>query len=149
MAALMKKVQGGYKPPFDADAQEQELLADCIRMGYLIGRTTAKSAKGEEYELRTMDGKMHAELTNHAVTPKGLAFLDQVLKDNVAQNEQQGYADMKKALNVIAKIGAFIVAVVTVLAGLVTIFGRDAVFQFFATIVSFFQPFFQQPRQLM
>lgn len=75
MREMILKVQAGYEPPFDASAEEMELLSDCIRRGYLNGCTTDVGLNGQIQELRTMDGKMHPVLYNHVITPKGFAFL--------------------------------------------------------------------------
>lgn len=76
MKKMLLKVQDGYEPPFEADIEELELFADCIRKGYLLGKVSYIDGDGVEQELRTMDGKMHPELSNHIITPAGLAFLN-------------------------------------------------------------------------
>ena len=76
MKDMIRKVQAGYEPPFDADAEELEVLSDCIKNGYIRGRTTYFH-NGKEQELRTLDGKMHPEIINHIIPPKGLAFLSE------------------------------------------------------------------------
>jgi len=52
---------------FQMSLEEAEILSDCINEGYLIGTATP--------DMRTLDGKMHSELINNVITPKGLAFL--------------------------------------------------------------------------
>ena len=81
MRKMLLKVQNGYEPPFEADIEELELFADCIRKGYLLGKVSYVDRDGVEQELRTMDGKMHPELSNHIVTPAGLAFLNPEKED--------------------------------------------------------------------
>lgn len=89
MKKMILRVQNDGAPK-DAEStiEEMEVLTDCIRAGYLIGTTTfTDSSTGAEIDLRTMDGKMHPELLNNSVTPKGLAFLKPNkanLKSNVA-----------------------------------------------------------------
>ncbi len=79
---MIRSVQRGYDPSRSTDTQELELLADCIRNGYLIGRVSSPDPKtGVEHELRTLDGKMHPELFNQIVPPKGLAFLKPAASD--------------------------------------------------------------------
>ena len=82
MKAMIRKVQEGYEPPFSADAEELEVLSDCIKEGYIRGRTTYIDSNGHERELRTLDGKMHPEIINHVIPPKGLAFLSEQDKRN-------------------------------------------------------------------
>lgn len=91
MRDMIRKVQNGYEPPFTADTEELEILADCIRSGYLIGKTTYIDMDGIEQESRTMDGKIHPELINHVVPPKGLAFLN---AESVS-TEEKGTASRK------------------------------------------------------
>lgn len=81
MKKMLLKVQNGYEPPFDAGVEELELLSDCIRKGYLLGKTSYIDENGVEQELRTMDGKMHPELSNHIITHAGLAFLSPKKED--------------------------------------------------------------------
>ncbi len=50
--------------------QESEILADCIKREFLIGRVSDSTG-----EFRTEDGKMHPELLNTLITPRGYAFL--------------------------------------------------------------------------
>lgn len=82
MKDMIRKVQEGYEPPFSADAEELEVLSDCIKEGYIRGRTTYIDSDGHERELRTLDGKMHPEIINHIIPPKGLAFLGDSSDDN-------------------------------------------------------------------
>ena len=67
---------------FTMTANEAEILFDCMKEGYLIGKVPK-----DETDFRTMDGKAHPELINTVVPPKGLAFLRPVktdLKSNIA-----------------------------------------------------------------
>ena len=82
MKEMIRKVQSGYEPPFNASDEELELLSDCINEGYVRGRTTYIDRDGHEQELRTLDGKMHPEIINHVIPPKGLAFLSEQDKCN-------------------------------------------------------------------
>ena len=82
MKEIIRKVQCGYEPPFNASDEELELLSDCIKKGYIRGRTTYIDSDGHEQELRTLDGKMHPEIINHVIPPKGLAFLSEQDKCN-------------------------------------------------------------------
>ena len=82
MKEMIRKVQSGYEPSFNASDEELELLSDCIKEGYIRGRTTYIDGNGHEQELRTLDGKMHPEIINHVIPPKGLAFLSEQDKRN-------------------------------------------------------------------
>ena len=82
MKEMICKVQNGYEPPFDASDEELELLSDCIKEGYIRGRTTYIGSDGRERELRTLDGKIHPQIINHIIPPKGLSFLSEQDKRN-------------------------------------------------------------------
>lgn len=80
MRSMIRRVQtlpkGESLNPFELSHEEAEILSDCIKNGYVIGTVTSfDKDTGREYELRTMDGKIHPELFNNVITPKGLAFL--------------------------------------------------------------------------
>lgn len=92
MKEMIRKVQSGYEPPFNAGVEELEILSDCIKNGYIRGRTTYVASDGREHELRTLDGKMHPEIINHVIPPKGLAFLDNSSDNNKSNkpNEADG-----------------------------------------------------------
>lgn len=75
MRDMIRKVQDGYDLPFSASTEEAEVLAECIRRGYLYGTITISSKSGKDMEFRTLDGKIHPVLYNRVVSPDGLAFL--------------------------------------------------------------------------
>lgn len=95
MKDMVRKVQKGYEPPFSADADELEILSDCIKEGYIRGRTTYIDSDGHEKELHTLDGKMHPEIINHVIPPKGLDFLDSGISGASLERRME---DMKKVL---------------------------------------------------
>lgn len=76
MRCMMQRVQQGDTPPLSASTEELEVLAECIRRGYLTGTVTHTDKNGVERELRTLDGKIHPILFNNVVTLAGLAFLE-------------------------------------------------------------------------
>ncbi len=78
MRAMIRRVQNG-DPPVDkhASIEDMEILADCIKAGYINGTTTHFSAHSQkEEELRTLDGKMHPKVYNNVIPLKGLVFLN-------------------------------------------------------------------------
>lgn len=115
MKRMIRKVQGGYKPPFDADAEELEILSDCIKSGYIRGQTTYIGIDGHEHELRTLDGKMHPEITNHIIPPKGLAFLyDSSDDESDKPNEADCTKRRDKSGNKFFQTGTFWTAVAVI-----------------------------------
>ena len=54
MKEMIRKVQSGYEPSFNASDEELELLSDCIKEGYIRGRTTYIDGNGHEQELRAL-----------------------------------------------------------------------------------------------
>lgn len=56
--------------PHQMSLEDAEILMDCIKQGYLVGKT-----EDNGIELRTLDGKAHPELLSSLITPKGFAFL--------------------------------------------------------------------------
>ena len=48
MKEMIRKVQSGYEPSFNASDEELELLSDCIKEGYIRGRTTYIDGNGHE-----------------------------------------------------------------------------------------------------
>lgn len=53
------------------DSGESEIVADCIRRGYING--TLEDSNGKEF--RTMDGMVHPRIYNSYIPLKGLYFL--------------------------------------------------------------------------
>lgn len=139
MQEMIKKVQAGYEPPFSADAEELEIFADCIRQGYLIDKTTYIDRDGIERESRTMDGKIHPELINHVIPPKGLAFLSQNFKDSAPNCNQEGNHTIKKAFGVFASFLKRFWALFCGLGAIVTVFGWPLIRRFFSFLFSLFK----------
>lgn len=139
MREMIRKVQNGYEPPFDASIEEMEIFADCIRNGYLLGKTTYIDRDGIEQELRTMDGKMHPELINNVVPPKGLAFLSQGLKSSPADNNEEKNNTIKKRFNIIKRIIKRSWALFAGLGTIVTVFGWPLIVRFIKFLISLFQ----------
>lgn len=86
MRDMIRKVQDGYEPTLSASAEEREILAECIRRGYLYGAvgSSSKPEKIKEYSIvesgrtrkcRVSYSKILPVLYNHVVSPYGLALL--------------------------------------------------------------------------
>ncbi|MFR1050955.1 MAG: hypothetical protein ACLSE7_04430 [Lachnospirales bacterium] len=77
MRKMIMRVQSGDIPdPFQSSVEEMEILSDCVRNGYVNGKTSEWSDVSKDFaELRTMDGKMHPIIHNSFIPAKGLAFL--------------------------------------------------------------------------
>lgn len=121
MKDMIRKVQKGYTPPFSADAEELEILSDCIKEGYIRGRTTYIDRDGNEQELRTLDGKMHPEIINHVIPPKGLAFLSEQDKRNEpdeihATKTKSDIEHQSLKWSKINTIGGFIIGILAIVA---------------------------------
>ena len=121
MKEMICKVQNGYEPPFDASDEELELLSDCIKEGYIRGRTTYIGSDGRERELRTLDGKIHPQIINHIISPKGLSFLSEQDKRN--EPDKIHTAKIKSDIehqslkwSKINTIGGFIIGILTIVA---------------------------------
>lgn len=138
MREMIQKVQQGYEPPFTADAEELEIFADCIRSGYLIGKTTYLDRDGIEQESRTMAGKIHPELTNHVIPPKGLAFLNSTIEQGTANNDEKEYGAIKKALDFVKQFLKRFWALFCGLGAIVTVFGWPMIRRFLLFLLSFF-----------
>lgn len=121
MRDMIRKVQHGYEPPFTADAEELEILSDCIKAGYLIGKTTYIDMYGIEQESRTMDGKIHPELINHIVTPKGLAFLNveelSSEEERTAQGKDEKKHPAKKIFHAVKLLLEWTATIFTIIGG--------------------------------
>ena len=120
MKDMIRKVQSGYEPPFNASAEELEILADCIRNGYIRGQTSY-FRDGREHELRTLDGKIHPEITNHIIPPKGLAFLSENDECNKpdkihAAKTKSDIENQNLKWSKINTIGGFIIGLLTIAA---------------------------------
>ncbi len=138
MRDMIRKVQQGYEPPFTADAEELEIFSDCIRQGYLIGKTTYIDRNGVEQELRTMDGKMHAELINHVIPPKGLAFLAEGAEKGTADDDEKHDSLFKKflySLKISVKVAWALFAGFSVI---VTVLGWPLILRFLTFLCSLF-----------
>lgn len=138
MRTMIRKVQQGYEPPFTADAEELEILSDCIKAGYLIGKTTYIDMDGVERESRTLDGKIHPELTNHVVPPKGLAFLNSPIEDHSSDNNKEADGTVKKALDLLKRIFKRFWALFCGLGAIVTVFGWPLIRRFISFLLSLF-----------
>lgn len=110
MRNMIRKVRSGYVPAHDADHEELEVLAECIRQGYLLGKTTYIDEHGREQELRTLDGKMHPEITNHVIPPKGLAFL--------SPNKTERKSNIALGVSICAVVISLFAFIVTLLSNL-------------------------------
>lgn len=139
MRDMIRKVQAGYEPPFTASVEEMEIFADCIRAGYLIGKTTYIDRDGIEQESRTMDGKMHPELTNHVVPPKGLAFLANGGKNSSTDDNKKRDRTVKKRFYIIKQIAKRSWALFVGLSVIVTVFGWPLIIRFMKFLLPFFQ----------
>lgn len=138
MRDMIRKVQNGYEPPFTADAEELEILADCIRSEYLIGKTTYIDMDGIEQESRTMDGKIHPELINHVVPPKGLAFLNSSVEKDPSDDNKETDRTVKKFLKLIKRILKRFWALFCGLGAIVTVFGWPLIRRFISFLLSLF-----------
>ena len=77
MRRMIRRVQAGELLIDPANPEDAEVLAECIKNGYLNGSITVKDPRtGEEREYRTKDGKIHPRLYNTIVPKAGLAFLN-------------------------------------------------------------------------
>ena len=77
MRRMIRRVQAGELFIDPANPEDAEVLAECIKNGYLNGSITVKDPRtGEEREYRTKDGKIHPRLYNTIVPKAGLAFLN-------------------------------------------------------------------------
>lgn len=73
MRDVIRRVQRGeisHAP--NGSIEEMEVIADCIRLGYINGRL---NLNGETEPFRTLDGKIHPEILNNHIPLKGLCFL--------------------------------------------------------------------------
>lgn len=77
MRRMIRRVQSGElaNAPH-LDMEQSEVLADCIREGYING-TVMRWSKNREQdtELRTLDGMIHPKIFNNVIPLKGLVFL--------------------------------------------------------------------------
>lgn len=76
MRSMILRVQKGEQLELKAPPEELEILAECIRSGYINGRNTYFDERtGREVESRTLDGLIHPEIINNIIPIKGLVFL--------------------------------------------------------------------------
>ncbi len=76
MRRMIRRVQSGELLIDPANPETAEVLAECIRNGYLNGTIMAEDPEtGRMVENRTADGKIHPRLYNTLVPKAGLAFL--------------------------------------------------------------------------
>ncbi len=77
MRRMIRRVQAGELLIDPEDPEDAEVLAECIKNGYLNGSTSVIDPKtGKIREYRTQDGKIHPRLYNTLVPKAGLAFLN-------------------------------------------------------------------------
>lgn len=71
MRVMVKRVQNGdHIDVISSSIEDLEILADCIRCGYING-----SVDDGSHAMRTMDGKIHPRIFNNHIPLKGIAFL--------------------------------------------------------------------------
>ena len=76
MKTMIRRIQAGDTPSsFIITAEDCEILAECIKAGYINGTTTYTDINGNVSELRTCDGTIHPTIYNNIITLKGLEFL--------------------------------------------------------------------------
>ena len=75
MRTMILRVQSGDTiSDKTASIEDMEVLAECIRNGYINGRLTSSTSHKSE-EFRTLDGKIHPQIINNIIPLKGLIFL--------------------------------------------------------------------------
>lgn len=71
MRNMVKRIQNGEQiNVISGSIEDLEILADCIRSGYING-----SIEDGKHSVRTMDGKIHPTVFNNHIPLKGIAFL--------------------------------------------------------------------------
>lgn len=80
MKCMVRKVQSGEKIDVSGlSIEEAEVLSDCIKCGYIIGKATEWNERLHDFiDLRTLDGKAHPEIQSSVIPLKGMAFLKAV-----------------------------------------------------------------------
>lgn len=72
MRNMVKRIQNGEQINVMSNSVEElEILADCIRCGYING-----TVEDGERAFRTMDGKIHPRIFNNHIPLKGIVFLN-------------------------------------------------------------------------
>ena len=78
MRSIIVRVQNGEKfEDGNYSVEEMEVLAECIKNGYINGEVSGYSKITQQVvEYRDSDGKMHPIIYNNIIPPKGLVFLN-------------------------------------------------------------------------
>ena len=68
MKEMIRKVQSGYEPSFNASDEELELLSDCIKEGYIRGKDWLfyRSRINATNQMKFMQPKLRATLSTKA-----------------------------------------------------------------------------------